>query len=181
MPLFQSLSIKHKLTWIIMLTSSAVLLLACTAFVTYDQIIFRRTVRSDVQTLAKIIGAHSGATLEFKSQPMGQEFLSTLAARKQIVSACFYLADDTILAQYARPGQRVPPPPRKPESIGLHFQKGYLVVYEPVVYRGDRVGTLYLQYFDESMGRLQTFSEVVAVILVGAVLVVWLISFRLQR
>ena len=50
MPLFQSLSIKRKLMWIIMLTSAAVLLLACAAFVTYDQVIFRRTVRSDVRT-----------------------------------------------------------------------------------------------------------------------------------
>ena len=181
MPLFQSLSIKRKLMWIIMLTSAAVLLLACAAFVTYDQVIFRRTVRSDVRTLAKIIGAHSGATLEFKSQPMGQEFLSTLEARKQIVAACFYLADDTILAQYARPGQKAAAPPRERESDGLHFQKGYLVVYEPVYYRGERVGTLYLQYLDESGARLQTFSEVVAVILAGAVLMVWIISSKLQR
>ena len=164
-----------------MLTSGAVLLLACAAFVTYDQVIFRRSVRSDVQTLAKIIGAHSGASLEFKSQPMGQEFLATLEARKQIVSACFYLADDTILAQYARPGQKTAAPPRKRESDGLHVQKGYLVVYEPVVFRGDRVGTLYLQYLDESSARLQTFSEVVVAILAGAVLMVWLISSRLQR
>src|SRR5438876_6701008 len=181
MRLFQSLSIKRKLIWIMMLTSGAVLLLACAAFVTYDQVIFRRSVRSDVQTLAKIIGANSGASLEFKSQPMGQEFLATLEARKQIVSACFYLADDTILAQYARPGQKTAAPPRKRESDGLHVQKGYLVVYEPVVFRGDRVGTLYLQYLDESSARLQTFSEVVVAILAGAVLMVWLISSRLQR
>src|SRR5258708_5654494 len=181
MPLFQSLSIKRKLMWIIMLTSGAVLLLACAAFVTYDQVIFRRTVRSDLRTLAKIIGAHSGASLEFKSQSMGQEFLATLEARKQIVSACFYLADDTVLAQYARPGQKTALPPRKPEADGLHFQKGYLVVYEPVVYRGDRVGTLYLQYLDESLARLQTFSEVVAVILAGAIGIVWIISSKLQR
>ena len=181
MPLLQSLSIKRKLMWIIMLTSAAVLLLACAAFVTYDQVIFRRTVRSDVRTLAKIIGAHSGATLEFKSQPMGQEFLSTLEARKQIVAACFYLADDTILAQYAQPGQKAGAPPGKRESDGLHFQKGYLVVYEPVYYRGERVGTLYLQYLDESGARLQTFSAVVAVILVGAIGIVWIISSKLQR
>src|SRR5207249_158033 len=95
--------------------------------------------------------------------------------------ACFYLADDTVLAQYSRPGQKAAAPPRKRESDGLHFQKGYLVVYEPVVYRGDRVGTLYLQYLDESGARLQTFSEVVAVILAGAVLMVWIISSKLQR
>src|SRR5438093_4934985 len=181
MPLLRSLSIKRKLMWIIMLTSGAVVLLACAAFVTYDQVIFRRTVRSDVRTLAKIIGAHSGATLEFKSQPMGQEFLSTLEARKQIVSACFYLADNTILAQYAQPGQKAGAPPGKRESDGLHFQKGYLVVYEPVYYRGERVGTLYLQYLDESGARLQTFSAVVAVILVGAIGLVWIISSKLQR
>ena len=53
----QDISIKRKLTLIIMIASSVALLLISAAFVTYEVITFRRTLTDDLSTLAEIVSA----------------------------------------------------------------------------------------------------------------------------
>ena len=52
----RTLSLKQKLTLIIMLTSSAGLLLACAAFAVYELTTFRHTMRQNLETLAQVTG-----------------------------------------------------------------------------------------------------------------------------
>src|SRR5437773_3214542 len=182
MHLFQAPSIKRKLMTIIMLTSGIVLLVACAAFVAYDQITFRRSLENDLVTLSQIIAATGGGALYLEDKATGTEFLDALKARPHVVSAGFYLNDGKILAQYLREGAPGSPPPAKPEPDGRRYESGQLFLFQPVIFRGDRVGTLYIRYsMNEMAARRKTFSSVVAVILAGAVGMVWLVSSRLQR
>src|SRR5436190_12392064 len=87
---FHDLPIKRKLTLIILLTSSIVLLLACAAFVIYDQITFRRSMIDDLDTLAEIIGENSRGALSFGVPKAGKEVLAALKARPHIVAAGLY-------------------------------------------------------------------------------------------
>ena len=48
-----NLSIKRKLTWIIMLTSGIALLLACLAFIVYDRVTFKDSMVRDLMTMAE--------------------------------------------------------------------------------------------------------------------------------
>ena len=63
---FRDLSIKWKLTWIILGTSTAALLLACVAFVGYELRTFRGRMVQEVSTLAGVIGENSKAALLFQ-------------------------------------------------------------------------------------------------------------------
>ena len=97
MPLPGSLSIKRKLTLLMMLTSSAVLLLACSAFVAYELITFRQTLTRDLSTLAEIIGTNSKVALAFNDQryldlwktleanPTNEEVIRNLPIRQPIL------------------------------------------------------------------------------------------------
>ena len=58
---FRDLSIKRKLTLVIMLTSTAALLLACGAFVAYELLTFRDVMTQELETLAGIISENSTA------------------------------------------------------------------------------------------------------------------------
>ena len=60
-PKFQDISIKRKLTAIIMAASTVALLLVSAGFVTYELVTFRRTMAHDLSTLAEIIGNQSTA------------------------------------------------------------------------------------------------------------------------
>src|SRR6266478_820895 len=55
---FKNLSIKSKLTWVSMLTSCVALLIACTAFVTYELFRFRQAMVLELSTLADVLGEH---------------------------------------------------------------------------------------------------------------------------
>src|SRR2546422_4898850 len=79
---FRDLSIRRKLTLIIMLTSSVALLLACAAFVSYDLYTFRQAKVHDLTTLAEIIGSNSTAALTFGDSNSAKEILGALRDRK---------------------------------------------------------------------------------------------------
>src|SRR5438309_2250495 len=101
---FHSSSIRRKLMLSIMVTSTIVLVLACAAFVAYDQVTFQRTIVSDVKTLAQIIGATSKGPLSLGDQErLATQYLAPLRAKQYVVNACFY-KDDAVLAEYSRPG-----------------------------------------------------------------------------
>ena len=75
---FRDLPIRRKLTVIIMATSSAALLLACSAFVLHDRVSFRRLLVADLSTLAKIIGSNSTGAILFNDSGRAGETLGAL-------------------------------------------------------------------------------------------------------
>ena len=182
MHLVQALSIKRKLMLVTLLTSGIVLLLACAAFVTYDQITFRRSIQVDLRTLAEIVGTSSRAAVDLGDRVRSEVFLGALQARKPIVFACFY-KDGTVLSQYRRAGWDGPTLPDQLQADGVRFQEGYLVAFQRILNpEKEQVGTLFIRYALDEMGaRLRTFLVAVLVIFAAAVVMVVLISSRLQR
>jgi len=65
MKTFRNASIKHKQMFIIMLTTSVALLLACAAFTAYEVITFRETTLQSVKTLGEVIGDNSAGAVDF--------------------------------------------------------------------------------------------------------------------
>src|ERR1051325_6838465 len=98
MNIFQNASIQRKQTWIIMLTSSTALLLACAAFVLYEVITFRNEATRNLATLAEIIANNSTAALDFNYEPAAGETLSALRAEPNIVTACLYDREGRLFA-----------------------------------------------------------------------------------
>ena len=62
---FGDLSIKRKLTLIMMLIGIVALVLSCASFIVYDQIFSRRAMAQDLTSLAEIIGSNSTAAITF--------------------------------------------------------------------------------------------------------------------
>ena len=60
----QNLSVKRKLTSVIMLTSSVALLAACGAFVGYELLTYRKTMVQELSTLAEITGRNCAAAVD---------------------------------------------------------------------------------------------------------------------
>ena len=65
--------IRRKLTIVILLTSTAVLLLTCAAFVAYEVITFRRGLAENLTTLARIAAENSRRIVhDVSHEPTGQ-------------------------------------------------------------------------------------------------------------
>src|SRR5881396_3528292 len=92
--------IRRKLTVVILLTSTAVLLLTCAAFVAYEVITFRRGLAENLTTLAQIAAENSTAALTFENQGDAEDVLSILRIERNVVAACLYNKDGELFANY---------------------------------------------------------------------------------
>lgn len=111
MPRFDDISIKRRLTLIVMLTTSVALLLSCIAFVTYDWISSKEALGRRLETMAEIIGSNSTAALIFDHEQDAIETLAALRAEPDVVSACIYDATGAVFARYHRTNDDFDAPP----------------------------------------------------------------------
>ena len=178
----RDLSIKQKLTAIIMLTSSAGLLVACAAFVAYDFFTSRQQMVADLSGLAETIGINSTAALSFDVRGSGEEILGSLRAQPHVVASTIFAADGRLFARYERRGmeRRVAQPPLQED--GAFFDGDSLHVFRRLRQGGETLGTVYIQSdLKELRSRLNRFTFIVAIIMVGCLLVTFVLSSRLQR
>ncbi|HEX7859742.1 MAG TPA: ATP-binding protein [Verrucomicrobiae bacterium] len=181
MNLFAKGTIKQKLMLIIMITCSAVLLLASAVILAFEVASFKETLKRNTEVMAQVIGANSEAALRFKDKEAGKEFLGALKAEPYVLSACLY-SEGQVLATYYREGapQQLPPPPSKDDSFS--FEKDTLNLFHTVRYDGDVIGTVFIQSDLRAVReRLKTYLGIIAVVMLSATVVAFLLSLRLQR
>ena len=181
MTTLRNLSIRRKLTFVILATNLAVLLIACVALFAYELVTFRRVMLEDMTVFADVIGRNSTAALSFQDEGAAQETLSALAAEPHVMGAVLYGMDDKPLAQYVRPNTASVMPPEAPPTQAL-FTSGTLVVSRPVQLKEKTVGTIYIQSDLGRMDdRLRSYLVIVVTVVLVALVVVYLISSALQQ
>ncbi|MBI3849400.1 MAG: response regulator [Verrucomicrobia bacterium] len=167
---------------IIVVTSSAGLLLACAAFVTYELISVRQAMPRELSILTHVIGHDSMAALSFNDPRDAAQNLSALRVQPHIVRACIYDKDGQVFAEYVRDGKsgsKLFPPV---EHQGSRFENNYLVMFDPMVLDGMPIGTVYIQSDLEAMhSRLLLYGEIAAAVLLASLLLSLFLSQRLQR
>ena len=179
---FRDLSLKRKLTTIMMIISVAALLLSCFSFIIYDQVFSRRAMVRELHSLAQIIGSNSTAAITFNDQNSATEILSALRARPNIMAACLYSADGKPFAFYNRSGPGEGSWPESPQVDGSNFVKDRLELFQGVTLDGQIVGTLFLQSdLEELHTRLLRYSGIVGLILLASSLLTFLLATWLQR
>ena len=178
---FSTLSLKHKLILICIVTSSVSLLLACTIFVAYDHLTFRTTMSANLLTLGKVVAGNSRAALTFDDQQAAEEILARLDAEPHIVSACLYTANGRVFARY----QRLHATEACPANTALEaitFTESALTLFHKIVLDGETVGTLYLHSDLYALyARLNHYAGIVLVVMCGASGVAFLLAAPLQR
>ena len=180
---FGKLSIRRKLTLITMATASAALLVACVFFVLYDVRNFKRKMANDLSVVADGIGINSAAALEFDDALGAEEILSALRPYyPRIVSVTIYNAADQPLASYRREGAPADAgtPPLRP--AGHYFEGDRLYLFQEIVHQGRAMGTVSIESdMEELYMRLRDFARIVALVLLAASLVAFVLASRLQR
>ncbi|HUA67461.1 MAG TPA: ATP-binding protein, partial [Candidatus Saccharimonadales bacterium] len=182
MPRFQDISIKRKLTAIIMVACTVALFLVSAGFVTYDLATFRKTMARDLSTLAEIIGNQSTAALTYEDKETANEILAALSAEKHIVAAALYDKDGRLLASYSRQKDPAVVLPKQPEQEGLRFNKDALVLFHEIRLDGDFAGTLYLNSDLQAInGRFERYAAMILLFAILSLVVTLFLSGLLQR
>ncbi len=181
MNFLRHLSIRRKLTLIMMLTSVVALLLACGAFVAYEQVTYRKTMARDLSILADVIGTNSTAALTFRDPDAARDQVRALRAQSHVVSACIYRQDGTPFATYRREDQADGAWPARAEAAGMKLERDYLSVTRPIVLESEIIGTLYIRSdLDEMHARVRRYGLLMLAVLVLASLVALMLASRLQ-
>lgn len=172
--------IKQKLVFITMVTTTAALIAAGLAILLADSILFRNSLRRDLTALAHIVADNSTGALSFNDPDAAKQTLAALRARTHVEDACIYRADGTALAIYARnPGTACPP---AAAGRSIRTAGDSMIVAEPVLLQTRRIGTLMLVYnLGEIRERIVLYGSTVLGVIVGAGLLAFLLSSRLQR
>jgi two-component system sensor histidine kinase/response regulator len=179
---FSNASIKQKLTYIIMLTSGIALLLAFSAVLLHELVSFRQTMTRDMETLGKVIGSNSSAPIIFSDSDAAVDTLSALRAEHHVVAACIYGKDGKVFGRYLRTDINPDFVFPKVRGASHRIVKGHMVMFQPIVFKGEDIGTLYIDSdTDEMYARLWRFTLILSVFMLAAALIARILSARIQR
>ena len=179
---YRNLPIRQKLRLIIMATVATALILACAAFLAYDQIALRNSLLASTGVTAEMIGSNSTGALSFGDQKAAAELLSTLRAQRSMVAAALYSADGRLLAFYHRDGDRDQPALPRLRPDGSWFEADRLKLFRRVALAQQTIGSVYLESdLEEIHERLMTFLGTSAIVLLATCLLAFALSSRLQN
>ena len=178
----RAISIRRKLTLIMMLTSAVAVAVACVVFATYDGFMFRRAMVNKLSLQAQIIGANSAAAILFNDEHAASEILGALAADARIVSAQIYTEDGRRFAEYVRDGAAPDMAPAVLPHEAYRFTHDHLEMRRPIVLGQDTIGSVYLQSDLRAMReRFNRYAGIILVVILASGLVAFSLSARLQR
>ncbi len=104
----RKLSLRRKITLVIMINTFAALCAAGIAFAEYGVYRFKELRLEDLNALANILGTNSTAPLVFKDPNSARDILQALAAKPHILSAVIYDSDGKPFAVYHRGAPKYP-------------------------------------------------------------------------
>ncbi|HVS19924.1 MAG TPA: response regulator [Planctomycetota bacterium] len=173
-------TIRGKLTWIIMITSSVGLLLAASILALYDWGQLRSRQAHDLTVIAEIVAENARSALRFDNPGAATESLGILAAKENVLGAGLYDADGAPFAVYRAAGV-VSQFPARAEPGGHHFERDHLELWLTIGGDDGPEGYLFvrsnLQFMDD---RLTDYAVVLAIVLLCSLLATFIVSSRLQ-
>ncbi len=195
---FKKLSVRHKLITISLATSGLVMAVTALAFIVNEAIVYHRNAREELVAIADILGRNTSAAVVFNEQYDATETLAGLKAKPNILAAYIIKTDGTLLAKYISNGSESNQPVIDPpagviinttdleallaDNSSFWTFNRYIKGSRPIILDNQEVGTVVvLSDSIELFWRLLWFLVFVAVISMGALVLAFLISSRLQR
>jgi len=187
-PWFPNLSLARKLTAIGVATSTASVVVACALMVVYDVSTSRERLGRDTGLLANVVGDNSTAALAFGDASGASDTLGAVAVNKHIVSAGIFTLDGTPFAYYNRAGQTSPAPPAVAADVLKRHQPWQaftgtsVLVARPITLKNEVIGMVVVESdLSEVSERTIKFGKIIALALVGAVGIAFILGWSLQR
>ena len=176
----RKLSLRRKITYVIMINTVVALCVASFAFAEYGVYRFKQLQIQDLNALAGVLGTNSTAALTFKDQKSAAEVLQALAAKPHILGATTYDQEGKPFASYHRATSKTPYNPPPVESDASRFTSDRMLIFQTIKLDGEKVGNIFLEsdtveYIQLLEGYLIFFGLIVAAVTLGAyALAAWL-------
>src|SRR6185503_6959806 len=139
----------------------------------------RRELVESSTLVARVVGDYTVPDLAFDDTEAANHSLSKLAAMPAVRSALLYDAEGRLFTAWGSPVQ---PLLRVERAPAVRLADDGLHVIEPIVYKGDRYGTIYLLVSTaEVRAKVQRDVTVLVLVLLVTLALSLLVAYRLQR
>jgi PAS domain S-box-containing protein len=174
-------SVRSQLMRVVALTTGSALLVAGSAMLWHDLLVYRLTWSSDLATQAGILSLATAPALAFDDHDMAQRNLDALQSRPRIQAAALYLPNGTLFAQFVRPGFEAPPATPSSRLDVPQISGERVELTQRIVRNGDWLGTIYLRARYDVSNRVITYLSVFTVVTGVSMLAALILSTALQR
>lgn len=163
---------------------TAALLVVVTGFTAGKEVFdWRRQAADQLDSQARIIAANSASALLFADPRAAADTLAALKAAPEVVFGGVYGANGKLFASYGELAQAPSEvAPRDLQAVGHRFTASHLIVTEPILLQGQRLGVVYLT--SDMRGVYSDMVRDIAILLVVSAVafgVSMLLFSRLQR
>ena len=156
--------------------------LACLILAAYDLRSTYQGLRTDLVSLAQLIGSASTGALTFDDASGAREILAAMKARPHIVSARLYDADGNPFASYRRRGEEAEALPEQARADSYQAGLVEAVLFQTIQLGQEKAGTIYLKTdLGQIRSHFQGYLLVVLVVMLASIAAASLISARWQR
>lgn len=188
-------SLKNKLTFLFMITSTVVLVASFSAMMVNEALRTKAELVSANEVLADILAINVTPALVFDDPPAGEQILSSLSASREVLNAVVITPHGQIFASYTRKGvdpanQRIKPGGDLNAEIAkliLESKSRWdwdndIEVIRTIEKDGHDIGQIIIVSDMAAIhARLKSILFSLGVILCGAFAVAWFLSTRLQK
>jgi PAS domain S-box-containing protein len=172
----------QKITFVIMLISGVVLLLAFAALFCFQAYTLRQHSAHELAVVGEITAHNCAAAVMFKDEGAAAQILTGLKTMPQIVSARLELTDQQRLAYFGGSRDELEINAARLKS-GFRIDGNRILLAQPVMLEGKREGTLYLVADLQAMTSqlLKLYGGIFALVLAASLLLAFLLSSQFLR
>ena len=145
LPSFRDIPIKRKVTLIIVMACTGVLVLVFLGLLVFELINARAIIERTLRVEAEIIAANCTAAMAFDDRNAAAEVLAALRAQPHVLCASLYQPDRRRFAHYGLKDDR-DELPAGPIPVGLRVEGSQMVLFWPVLLEKRTIGMLYLSF-----------------------------------
>jgi PAS domain S-box-containing protein len=174
--------IGQKITFVIMLVSGLVLLLAFAALFCFQAFTLRQHSAHELAVVGEITAHNCVTPVMFKDEGAAAQILTGLKTMPQIVGARLELTDQQRLAYFGESRDEVEIKAARLQS-GFRIDGNRILLAQPVMVDGKREGTLYLLADLQAMTSqlLKLYGGIFALVLAASLLLAFLLSSQFLR
>jgi len=181
MSLLYNLSIRNKLIAITLFVTILALGIGFTLVVVSNIKSFKEDMKNNTIVTAQVIGEYCVSPLVFEDSAGAEQILSKLADVPSITKARVYDTNGELFVSFATSEEPVARSPIVRERAS-EFVDHYLHVYQPIIYKDEYYGTIYLQASTQLLDtKIRDYLRYMALLMVGLTIVAVFLAIRLQR
>jgi signal transduction histidine kinase/CheY-like chemotaxis protein len=179
---FRDLSIRRKLTVLILSSSILGLVMVCLGLAAYERTSFRSSTTSELSALADTLGANAAASLVFNDRKTAADMLAALKTENHVIGARLYDANHRVFAEYRRDGASSDLAMPEWRGDGATFTPDSLVLFRSMYLDREKAGSIAIvSDLTGFRAKIMEYTKIAAFVLFISLLATYFVSSRLLR